>query len=52
MSAQRPLAVYTRTQLLSLYTSPLVPNKLDGMKEFEDWHGSVAFPLGIVSDLH
>ncbi|GJN93514.1 hypothetical protein Rhopal_006571-T1 [Rhodotorula paludigena] len=44
VSAQRPLAVYTRTQLLSLYTSPLVPNKLDGMKEFEDWHGEFFEP--------
>ncbi|BGP50750.1 hypothetical protein JCM10450v2_006676 [Rhodotorula kratochvilovae] len=42
--SQRPDAVYTRAQLLSLYASPLVPNKLEGMKEFAEWHGEFTDP--------
>lgn len=39
VSSERPAAVYSRAQLLALYSSPLVPNKLDGMKELSEWHG-------------
>ncbi|GAA5820759.1 hypothetical protein JCM3770_005958 [Rhodotorula araucariae] len=44
VSSQRPNAVYTRAQLLSLYASPLVPDKLEGMKELAEWHGEFADP--------
>lgn len=43
VSSERPTAVYSRAQLLALYSSPLVPNKLDGMKELQEWHGC-AYP--------
>lgn len=42
VSAQRPNAVYTRAQLLALHASPLVPTKLDGMKDLAEWHGCAA----------
>ncbi|KPV73879.1 uncharacterized protein RHOBADRAFT_54470 [Rhodotorula graminis WP1] len=44
VSSQRPNAVYTRAQLLALHASPLVPAKLDGMKDLADWHGDFADP--------
>ncbi|GAA5984999.1 hypothetical protein JCM10908_002483 [Rhodotorula pacifica] len=44
VSSERPTAVYSRAQLLALYSSPLVPNKLDGMKELSEWHGEVLPP--------
>ncbi|GAA5867614.1 hypothetical protein JCM3774_001529 [Rhodotorula dairenensis] len=44
VSSERPTAVYSRAQLLALYSSPLVPNKLDGMKELSEWYGEVLPP--------
>lgn len=38
------MLVYSRAELLALYTSPLVPNKLEGMKELSEWHGCVRAP--------
>ncbi|GAA5837321.1 hypothetical protein JCM11251_004966 [Rhodosporidiobolus azoricus] len=37
-------AVYTRNQLLAVYTSPLVPRRLDGMKELAEWYGEFTEP--------
>ncbi|GAA5932125.1 uncharacterized protein JCM15063_001127 [Sporobolomyces koalae] len=36
--------VFTRAALLSLYASPLVPNKLEGMKELSEWYGEYTTP--------
>ncbi|GAA6018932.1 hypothetical protein JCM10207_009205 [Rhodosporidiobolus poonsookiae] len=38
------LAVYTRNQLLALYPSPLVPSRLEGMKELAEWYGEYTAP--------
>ncbi|GAA5892219.1 hypothetical protein JCM6882_003614 [Rhodosporidiobolus microsporus] len=37
-------AVFTRNQLLAVYTSPLVPSRLDGMKELAEWYGEFTDP--------
>ncbi|GAA5864359.1 hypothetical protein JCM8547_005795 [Rhodosporidiobolus lusitaniae] len=37
-------AVYTRSQLLALYPSPLVPSRLEGMKELSEWYGEFTEP--------
>ncbi|BGP34495.1 hypothetical protein JCM10296v2_006316 [Rhodotorula toruloides] len=44
VSSTRPMLVYSRSELLALYTSPLVPNKLEGMKELSEWHGDFNAP--------
>ncbi|BGP26839.1 hypothetical protein Rt10032_c21g6433 [Rhodotorula toruloides] len=44
VSSTRPMLVYSRAELLALYTSPLVPNKLEGMKELSEWHGDFNAP--------
>ncbi|GAA5915194.1 uncharacterized protein JCM6883_001761 [Sporobolomyces salmoneus] len=36
--------VLSRTSILALYSSPLVPNKLDGMKELSEWYGDYTTP--------
>ncbi|GAA5949231.1 hypothetical protein JCM3765_003338 [Sporobolomyces pararoseus] len=36
--------VLSRTSLLALYASPLVPNKLEGMKELSEWYGEYTTP--------
>ncbi|GAA6013019.1 hypothetical protein JCM11491_000939 [Sporobolomyces phaffii] len=36
--------VISRTSLLALYASPLVPNKLEGMKELSEWYGEYSTP--------
>ncbi|BGP00510.1 hypothetical protein NBRC10513v2_006314 [Rhodotorula toruloides] len=43
VSSTRPM-LYSRAELLALYTSPLVPNKLEGMKELSEWHGDFNAP--------
>jgi hypothetical protein len=39
----RPILMYTRPQILSLYHSPLV-KALDDMPNIKDWFGSVSIP--------
>lgn len=36
--------VLSRSSLLALYASPLVPNKLEGMKELSEWYGEYSTP--------
>ncbi|GAA5879535.1 hypothetical protein JCM16303_003239 [Sporobolomyces ruberrimus] len=36
--------VLSRTSILALYSSPLVPNKLEGMKELSEWYGEYSTP--------
>ncbi|GAA5973193.1 hypothetical protein JCM11641_006315 [Rhodosporidiobolus odoratus] len=43
-SQDGPPVVYARTQLLDLYSSPLVPKRLEGMKDFADWYGEFTDP--------
>lgn len=38
-STPRPPIRYSATSLLALYKSPLVPDKLQGMKELSEWYG-------------
>ncbi|GAA5869061.1 hypothetical protein JCM1840_000456 [Sporobolomyces johnsonii] len=47
-----PVVVFSRNELLALYASPLVPKKLDGMKDLAEWYGEYLEPPSPPSQRH